>query len=79
MKNLTKDEIYSLYVDKVQVLKEIVSCKSNKVCDNCYSDSADEHTGILLDIKELDILETVMGYKHIDEYDGDELINDGSI
>jgi hypothetical protein len=56
-------------VDKVQVLKEIVSCKSN----------ADEHTGILLDIKELDILETVMGYKHIDEYDGDELINDGSI
>jgi len=69
MKNLTKDEIYSLYVDKVQVLKEIVSCKSN----------ADEHTGILLDIKELDILETVMGYKHIDEYDGDELINDGSI
>tara|TARA_R100000789_G_C2951190_1_gene135062 strand:- start:313 stop:522 length:210 start_codon:yes stop_codon:yes gene_type:complete len=69
MKNLTKDEIYSLYVDKVQVLKEIVSCKSND----------DEHTGILLDIKELDILEIVMGYKHIDEYDGDELINDGSI
>jgi hypothetical protein len=67
MKNLTKDEIYSLYVNKVQVLKEVLSSWLIDEDNNIDTDT------MHLDIKELDVLETVMGYKHIDEYDGDEL------
>lgn len=64
MKNLSKDEILSLYVNKVQVLKEIISSKSNKHCNECYENSEDENTSILLEIKEIDVLEKVMGYNN---------------
>lgn len=71
MKNLSKDEILSLYVNKVQVLKEIISSKSDKHCNECYENSEDENTSILLEIKEIDVLEKVMGYESED-------INDNS-
>ena len=64
MKNLSKDEILSLYVNKVQVLKEIISSKSDKHCNECYENSEDENTFILLEIKEIDVLEKVMGYNN---------------
>jgi hypothetical protein len=64
MKNLSKDEILSLYVNKVQVLKEIISSKSDKHCNECYENSEDENTSILLEIKEIDVLEKVMGYNN---------------
>ena len=62
MKNLSKEEILSLYVNKVQVLKEIISSKSDKHCNECYENNEDENTSILLEIKENDVLERVMGY-----------------
>ena len=64
MKNLSKDEILSLYVNKVQVLKEIISSKSDKHCNECYENSEDENTSILLEIKEIDVLEKAMGYNN---------------
>lgn len=56
MKNLTKDEIYSLYVDKVQKLKDFIKSPDSHVM---FEDS-----DIFKDITELDVLETVMGYNN---------------
>lgn len=64
MNSLTKIEVLSLYVNKVQVLKEIISSKSEKHCNNCYENSEDENTSILLEIKEIDVLEKVMGFNN---------------
>ena len=65
MKNLSKEEILSLYVNKVQVLKEIISSKSDKHCNECYENNEDENTSILLEIKEIDVLERVMGFDNL--------------
>ena len=53
MKSLTKDEILSLYVDKVSELKKFIRLGY-----------MNEDTDIFKDITELEILETVMGYNN---------------
>jgi len=74
MKSLSKDEILSIYIHKVQVLKEIISSKSDKHCDKCYENSNDENTAILLEIKETDVLERVMGFDNLSLEERSKLI-----
>tara|TARA_R110000744_G_C18953823_1_gene516003 strand:- start:196 stop:459 length:264 start_codon:yes stop_codon:yes gene_type:complete len=74
MKNLSKDEILSIYIHKVQVLKEIISSKSDKHCDECYKNSNDENIAILLEIKETDVLERVMGFDNLSLEERSKLI-----
>ena len=66
MKSLTKEEILSMYVDKVASLKRFIRTE--------YKNVIMEDTDIFKDITELEILERVMGFDDLSLEERSKLI-----